>query len=550
MARPNTLEDPLRIYDVAVKTWLRGLVVNYGKSLGFRHIPTVISSPEKAFASAGEVLINEGWFAGASPADVYDKADRPIVPYPWATIWRLDETRNYERANVVRWRNVEVLPNGNLRTHPYPLPYNIMYQIDFFALRKYTAAFIVEWVRSQLGLVGAAQEEMFLSITHARPWGKQLHAFINRGYVDNSQLEMQEFDARVLRRTFTFELIGWKFLPPEGGFDGEGRPRILEVTTDFEDVSKGDPTLSETFPVIGRTTTTRNLMEAAYGNLGPLYEGVKLYLREKGNADVTLSRVGPRASGFARGDSVKCTLPDITSLIESPPLPLPPNKTLLSFDFELLAQQDLLVDLMSVEIDADYNETQVVEKTIPVFASSTWQTVTAYAEIATRHCAFRIRSALVPSTVFYATRPRVMIRKAASDDILVDGDMEAPDTSAWTALGGATLTKWSAGGNQTLRVQTSVVGDGVEQTAPISNLNARVLTVALLQATGTYRVLVGDDVGASSSVVVNSATRQAVVVFKPSYGASNFKVQVAQEGVLSGLIEIDDARLRTYQSPY
>jgi len=126
------------------------------------------------------------------------------------------------------------------------------------------------------------------------------------------------------------------------------------------------------------------------------------------------------------------------------------------------------------------------------------------------------------------------------DEQLVDGDMEAADTSAWTAGNSATLTKESGtphGGSLCLRVAYNGVA------APSANQNI-VVTGNTYRVTGWAR---GDGTSVPAfvcgTVLWAGTSSTSWQSFNVLFTASTITVKLYMNGGVSGYIEFDDVRV-------
>lgn len=246
MGRDWTLENTLRAHDQAVYDWLGGLAVDYGdiagQSFPTRSILRVYATPGNAFATIAQILWRKGWLPQPTTPDEGTLQDYAwkIVPLPMASIYREAPFDTPDRAHVPVFysRLVYNKNTGKYETHQFPGTYTINYTVDFWMTKKYTEAFLYEWLMGELGHLGAAPNETFLTVDHAEPFGKKLHGFKLMSFSDNSDLEMIDSDRRYLRFTATFSMYGLLFRKPE-----EGSKPVLRINTKVGDAS----------PIDGRT---------------------------------------------------------------------------------------------------------------------------------------------------------------------------------------------------------------------------------------------------------------------------------------------------------
>ncbi len=230
MARPDTYEDTMRVHDVAFYNWLGTLLLDY-KNLGGSDKPQfpilrVYSSPQRAYADVVDLLVEQGFVEGDNAAEMRAnaKADFAVLPLPIATLERDEPVSDPElpgtpvkEIRTLFWNTT----TGQLERHPFPAHYKTEYRVTFWFLKKYTDAYIREWIYGQLGNRGAAENEMFIPVVHDEPWGTILHSLKMTGSSDLSDLEGE--GARYFRKEFTFSLRTWIMKPEttEGGYPVE-----------------------------------------------------------------------------------------------------------------------------------------------------------------------------------------------------------------------------------------------------------------------------------------------------------------------------------------
>lgn len=229
MSRPYTYEDTMRVHDVGFYTWLGTLKVDYGDLGGSAKpqfpILRVYASPQRAYATVVDLLVEQGFVEGTNAAEMRQnaKADFAVLPLPLATIER-DEPVSDPELPGTPVKEIRTLfwneSTKQFERHPFPAHYKTEYRVTFWFLKKYTDAFIREWIYGQLGNRGAAENEMFIPVQHAGPWGEVLHAMKMTGSSDLSDLEGE--GARYFRKEFTFSLRTWVMKPEtEGGYPVE-----------------------------------------------------------------------------------------------------------------------------------------------------------------------------------------------------------------------------------------------------------------------------------------------------------------------------------------
>lgn len=218
---PYLYENTIRELDAAVYNWLGTFLVDYGKIAGVERngfpLLRVFASPHRAYAEAANFLVTQGWIAGDTPEAqrINANADWSTVPLPVVSIERDDPIISNElSASALHIRRARYnAATKEYETDPYPLHYLTQYRITFWCEKRYTQAAFVEWVLSQIGRAGAAQSEMYLTVEHPAPYGKQLHQWRYLGSANLSDLEGS--DSRHIRSLMSFTLRSWAFRKPD-----------------------------------------------------------------------------------------------------------------------------------------------------------------------------------------------------------------------------------------------------------------------------------------------------------------------------------------------
>lgn len=242
MAQTHTLYDMLRIHDTAMYNFIGGIRVDYGELSGDPlpddSILRIFAAPGNAFATMSQYLIRKGWIQRPTSEEQLDAASAwKLVPLPMATLYREAPENDPARANVpAQFRQfLYDSDEGTLENHPYPGMYLINYTVDFWMLKKYTEAYIYEWVMAQLGRLGAGSSEVMIPVDHGDPWGVKIQGARMTSMVDNSDLEVIEADRRYLRWTATYELNSILFRTSQD----KTKP-VLFMALDFYDTTYAD----------------------------------------------------------------------------------------------------------------------------------------------------------------------------------------------------------------------------------------------------------------------------------------------------------------------
>lgn len=223
MGKEVTWENTFRIHDQAVYNWLGGLRVDYGvvfgKSMPNDSILRIMATPDTAFAKMADILIRKGMVPEpTNPSELSDiQYAFQIVPLPLCSIYRQSADINLFRSNVLGTfrRYTYDAVTGKYNVHRYPGTFQLPYQVDFWMAKKYTEAWLYEWLLEQMGRPGAAPNEAFIEVDHGEAWGVQLQALKLNSLVDTTQIEEVENDRRYLRFTADFSLNGLLMHPVE-----------------------------------------------------------------------------------------------------------------------------------------------------------------------------------------------------------------------------------------------------------------------------------------------------------------------------------------------
>lgn len=181
MSIPFNYEDTLRIHDLAIYNWLRGLPIDYGDIAGTPRnafpILSVMATPDRPFADIPNLLVTLGWINGTTAAEMLtnasDEAKWPVLPLPICSFQRGDPTPDTELSGVPKMYRASFfnVATGQWERHQWPGHYRTEYTLTFWSLLRSTDNYIREWVMSQMGHVGAGESETFIPVVHKAPWG-------------------------------------------------------------------------------------------------------------------------------------------------------------------------------------------------------------------------------------------------------------------------------------------------------------------------------------------------------------------------------------------
>lgn len=220
MASPYTYEEAVRVHRQAVMNWLGGLHVDYpadedGVWTQRSNWPILrtFASPDRPFAAISDLLLSQGWFKDKTTADEMRTAasnarDLSVFPLPIVTVQMSDPVQDSAFASAVKepLRTYNATA-GRWERHPWPGHYRTAFTATFWCRKVYTDDHIREWVMSQFGNRGANNNETFIPVVHAEPWGTMMQALRLDGSDDQSALEGN--DPRYRRFSYTFNLRTW-----------------------------------------------------------------------------------------------------------------------------------------------------------------------------------------------------------------------------------------------------------------------------------------------------------------------------------------------------
>lgn len=225
MATPWSLENTYRAHDSAVYDWLGGCRVDYdsisGKALKNQPILRVFATRQRLVATVVDLLVYQDWISGATAAQMKQNAEDnfAVLPLPVASITRGDLLVDPDHTGVPKTlrRGRFNQATGMWETHAWPGAWEVPYTITFWSIKRYTEAFIREWILSQVGKVGMGSNEVLISVKHAQPWGTKNQALRFDGTTDQSELEGNE--QRWIRFEASFVLKMLHFRPAIASFD-------------------------------------------------------------------------------------------------------------------------------------------------------------------------------------------------------------------------------------------------------------------------------------------------------------------------------------------
>jgi len=192
--------NQIYLYDQAVRKWVVALVKRTG---GLNDLNVIFATPERAFAKLKDVLQKK----------YGDRAEHlKNMPYPYASISRLGSTFSpvrYQGRGLFR-ANSNSADNELAYTVQWPLPWDMNYQIDFWARTVDTAQTFQQWFEADTTPEG----NLLVDLTPVwPPFGKKIVFTTNSGITDNTILE-PEGEQRAVRLTATLTVKSWILMPP------------------------------------------------------------------------------------------------------------------------------------------------------------------------------------------------------------------------------------------------------------------------------------------------------------------------------------------------
>jgi len=230
MATPASYEDTIRRHIAAFYSWLGTLRVDYGGPTDFpdgfpfkASYPTRLNFPilrtmatrERSFATVVDLLVHHGWIDVGTAEEIRQKAgDFAVLPLPIVTYERGDPEIDTTAASVPKRFARSFFNQSTLKweSHQWPGTYWLPIRATFWCSKRYTEAFMQEWLFSQLGKLGAADREVLIPVEHLEPWNTQWQALQLDGVADQSDLEGDP-QARAIRYEISFRMRMLHFRP-------------------------------------------------------------------------------------------------------------------------------------------------------------------------------------------------------------------------------------------------------------------------------------------------------------------------------------------------
>lgn len=338
MSVPHSYENSLRIHDKAFYDWLGGLRVDYDGSAGIHpEFPEAASYPVRkgfpilrtmatrmrAFATIVDLLVAQNWITGNTASELRQKAsDFSVLPLPIATFERGDPTPDLQSVSVPkRFRRSRFnQETGQWENHPWPGIYLLPYTVTFWCIKRYTEAYVREWLMSQIGRLGVNDSEVLIPVEHSAPWGTQFQALRLEGTADQSDLEGENPRYIRFEASFVLRFLHMRPFVEEGDY-----LNAVQTPIHFPRVEDGVTTdaFSRTADIECVPTRSFNLFEPFYTS----DSDIASKWPRAGNATVARSKIAP--VGVSPLDVLRAdvrTVTDRVGIVEKPVLiPEAPN---------------------------------------------------------------------------------------------------------------------------------------------------------------------------------------------------------------------------------
>jgi hypothetical protein len=318
MALPYGLESTIRVHDEAFYNWLGDLTVDYGDANGLlteerNNFPILrtFAGPQRAYASVTDLLVRQGFVSGGTAQKMRDEAGNfAVLPLPIATIERGQATIDTERATPPR-----SIVNAHFdvstekwERHENPTVYTLPYTVTFWCIKQYTMNYILEFLYSQFGKLGSAQNEKFLTVRHAEPWQSYEQSLKFDGTSDLTEVEGENPAYKRVEATFNLRML--HFRPKEESDYGS---QTIYPSQDFfsGEASDGVDTQTPTDPSDAELSTSSGMS----GNLFTFYVRRMSEWNKEGNATAVRGDIGAR-NAQGRYESLRIGVTDSTDVAD------------------------------------------------------------------------------------------------------------------------------------------------------------------------------------------------------------------------------------------
>lgn len=233
MAAPHTFDNTLRRHDVAFMKWLQGLTVSYKIEQPDSAAPitktnhpifTTFASPTRMGEEIYKQLARENIVPNVTEGKKF-----PVPPLPIAGVERALPQRDPEYSTLAYTFATHFdETTGRYVKYQWPTHYRTEYTVTFLAKTTRTMNYIIEWVESQFGVLGAAQGERYIDVEHPQPFGTANQSL---KLVSGSDLSEFEGDEQVFKRVqYVFSLRTWLIRPSIGEAEVVEAPDVGQIS--------------------------------------------------------------------------------------------------------------------------------------------------------------------------------------------------------------------------------------------------------------------------------------------------------------------------------
>lgn len=229
----------IRFYNYALKKWITDLIVIDG-----RPIICVKSTPMRAFSTYRHLLIHNGFKDLPKDAEDIER-----FPLPFANFTRGVPKINKEyKQDSFPIRNIGFLDNTMKRRTSYsryPRPYRITYSVDMWCQYESHMDYIIQRMNEQFTPIAYTVVD--------NPFSKNGLAMPIKliDITDNSDLEREDTEDRLLRTTFSLEVEAWMF------YDIKSAPTYM--TNTHQVILVDDKNLSNPEVIVSESTKLSEL---------------------------------------------------------------------------------------------------------------------------------------------------------------------------------------------------------------------------------------------------------------------------------------------------
>ena len=168
-------------------------------------VPFIFATPKREHSGDDEHKTGLSWFGDFAPTQM------ERIVYPGMTLTRLDATFDQARWTYAESRKLGFSHDLNLvLTSHFPLPYNFLYQIDFWAETYHDLNIFFEDFARKF-----PRPTYYLDVTYPIPWGEQAVHMQSQGTMNMTSVLEGGEQQRELRGVASVVLYGWIPLSPE-----------------------------------------------------------------------------------------------------------------------------------------------------------------------------------------------------------------------------------------------------------------------------------------------------------------------------------------------